>query len=72
MNKIPVNLTINQLKKIVEEAEKNEELYYFADDTVTFQVESDHVKVVQPVAGVYGKKSNVELFSKTINKSYSV
>ncbi|MFK7678725.1 hypothetical protein ACI3ER_11845 [Bacillus sp. Wb] len=72
MNKIPVNLTISQLKKIVEEAEKNEELYYFADDTLTLHVENNYIKVTQPVAGVYDKKSNVELFSKTINKSYSV
>ena len=72
MNKIPVNLTISQLKKIVEEAESNQEFYYFADDVITFNVESDHVKVVQPVAGVFGERSGHVLLEKTINKNYSL
>jgi len=72
MNKIPVNLNINQLKRIVEEAEKNEEMYHFADDTLTLYVEQDHIKVTQPVIDVSDKKNNLELFSKTINKTYSI
>lgn len=70
--KIPVNLTIQQLKKIVKKAEENLENKHFADDIITFHVEPANVVITQPVQEEeFGTMKSVPIFNKPINTTYT-
>lgn len=71
MQKIPVNLTIHQLKKIVKEAEKNQHHHHYADDIITLHVEPTYIRVTQPVQNeAFGEYQHKEIFEKPINAVY--
>lgn len=72
MSKIPVNMTLGQLKRIVKEAEDNIENNYYADDNITFHVQPYEYKVTQPVQKEpLGQIKSKEVFSNIINTTYS-
>ena len=71
VQKIPVNLTIRQLEKIVEEAKKNQNNHHYADDIITLHVEPAYIQVTQHVQNEeFGEYQHKEIFEKPINTVY--
>lgn len=67
-----MNLTVQQLKRIVKEAEANMEGKYFADDIITLHVEPTQLTVTQPIQKeAFGNVQNVTIFDKSINTTYT-
>ena len=70
--KIPLNLTIQQLKRIVKEAESKMEENHYADDILTFHVEPTKIVITQSVQEEpSGIISSATIFDKTINTTHS-